>query len=161
MSLRLHRATSPTTPTKPSHTEPAAPTAPIDPFTQPSKGTPWCDCGQNHQLTRPLLPSVIEDLYGELRDRLLHSEIIDIAAYLWQYVSVCAFFTGSVDDAARRINGTVAPDYPLNVGCAILQEFCNHWSGCPDEGSKATTPRHGRVKCPPGLHRRLARPGTP
>lgn len=122
------------TPHHPAPTEPVAPQPVPDPFAQPSTGTPWCDCGAGHQLTRSRLYSVIAELYGQVPDRIRHIEIIDIAAYLWQYVSVCEFFTGCVADAATQINGEVAADYPLDIGCAILRQFCNHWSGCPDEG---------------------------
>lgn len=96
-------------------------------------GLPWCDCGEDHPLTRESVEWAVESLYGHLPDRLTHPQVVAVAAEVWQMESVCRFFTLQVEDAARDVNGSVEPDYPAGVGLAIVKAFSDAWNGCPEE----------------------------
>ena len=48
--------------------------------------------------------------------------------------SVCRFFTLAIEEAAIRVWGEVADEYPLEVGLAIVKNFSDRWNGCPTEG---------------------------
>lgn len=105
-----------------------------DVWSEPEEGTPWCDCGDEHSLDRDVLAAMFEQAYGPVGERITHLRVIELAAYAWRYVSVCAFFTGRVADAATEVNGAVAEDYPFEIGLAIVKRFSDTWHGCPDEG---------------------------
>ena len=98
-------------------------------------GMEWCDCGDHCPLTKRIITDSAEDLLDEcpLPDRITHRQVIRIAMDVWNYVSVCRFFTLAIEEAAIRVNGAVADDYPMNVGLAIIKAFSNRWNGCPTE----------------------------
>jgi hypothetical protein len=103
-----------------------------DVWNEPATGLEWCDCGKHHPLTRSHILGVAWDLFGDdLPERITHREVIRITMDVWNYASVCRFFTMAMEDSARRVHGEVAADYPLETGLAIVKDFSNHWNGCP------------------------------
>jgi len=104
-----------------------------DVWAAPARGLPWCDCGQDHQLTEDDATWCAEDLLGSLPERLTHAQVIATFVEVWKLESVCRFFTLRVEDAALEVNGAVADDYPLPIGLGIVKAFCDSWCGCPDE----------------------------
>lgn len=124
-----------------THTaDPVAPpvkTGPIrslpDVWAEPSRGIPWCDCGDDDPLTEPMVEWFAWSLYGDLPDRLTHAQVVAIAAEVWQVESLCRFFTLGVEDAACDLAGSVAVDYPIRVALAIVKAFSDAWNGCPED----------------------------
>ena len=104
-----------------------------DVWERTARGVPWCDCGEDHPLTREAVEWATESLYGLLPDRLTHPQVVAVAAEVWALAEVCRFFTLQVEDAALDVNGSVETDYPLPVGLAIVKAFSDAWNGCPEE----------------------------
>jgi hypothetical protein len=99
----------------------------------PSSGIGWCDCGEHHQLTREVVALNVAAACGGLPVRITHRRVVQAAARLWRYESVCRFFTMAVEDAAKRVNGQIDDTYPVEVGLAIVKDFSDRWAGCPAE----------------------------
>jgi hypothetical protein len=105
-----------------------------DVWAEPSTGLEWCDCGCHHPLTKTIVREFARDLFGlDLPAQVTHYQVIRICMILWKVIRPCRFFTLSVEDAAIRVNGSIAATYPLNTGLAIVKAFSNHWNGCPTE----------------------------
>ena len=103
-----------------------------DVWKEPATGMEWCDCGCHHPLTRRIVKDAARDVIGEdLPGQITHRQVIRVAMEVWRYASVCRFFTLAVEEAAVRVHGEVAAEYPMPVGLAIVKEFSNHWNGCP------------------------------
>lgn len=97
-------------------------------------GTPWCDCGSHHSLTKERASELAREMFGDdLPERITHEQLINLGAWTWQYVEVCEFFLDRMRDSAIDVNGEVAADYLLPRGLAILRHFSNNWHGCPME----------------------------
>ncbi|MCL1837966.1 MAG: hypothetical protein FWG47_01435 [Propionibacteriaceae bacterium] len=113
-----------------------APTRVIpDVWSEPATGLEWCDCGDHHPLTRDTVEEATLFVTGEyLPDTITHRQVILIAMDVWNYVSVCRFFTLAMEDAAVRVWGEVAAEYPLDAGLVIVKTFSDRWNGCPTIG---------------------------
>ena len=97
-------------------------------------GLEWCDCGCHHPLTKTIVTEFARDVLGlHLPKWVTHRQVILIAMQVWNYISVCRFFTMAIEDAAVRVNGCVAPVYSLEIGLAIVKAFSDRWNGCPTE----------------------------
>jgi len=100
-------------------------------------GMEWCDCGCHCPLTKAIVREFARDVLGEhLPARITHGQVVLVAMQLWQVLRACRFFTMAVEDAAVHVNGTVAPDYPLDIGLAVVKAFSNRWNGCPEEACR-------------------------
>lgn len=113
----------------------------------PSRGIPWCDCGDDDPLTEGMVEWFAWSLYGEIPNRLAHAQVVAIAAEVWQLGNVCRFFTLGVEDAAVDVNGQTCADYPTPVGLAIVKAFSDAWNGCPEAACRSVgspTPAVGR-----------------
>lgn len=113
------------------------PVAIPDVWDGPATGLPWCDCGDDHPLTEATVSEVAVDLYGDLPDRLTHAQVVAVACEVWLLEQPCRFLLMQVEDAAKDVNGTVAADYPVRVGLAIVKRFSDRWNGCPEEACSA------------------------
>ena len=106
-----------------------------DVWAEESTGLDWCDCGCHSPLTRIVVREFARDVLGpHLPERVTHQQVVRIAMALWRHPCSCRFFAAAIDDAAVRVNGRVALDYPFAVGLAIVKAFSNRWHGCPAEG---------------------------
>lgn len=118
-----------------------APTMPVrslpDLWAAPSRGIPWCDCGDNDPLTEAIVEWFAWSLYGDLPERLTHAQVVAIAAEVWQLGSVCRFFTLGVEDAARWVHGQTCAGYPTRTGLAIVKAFSDAWNGCPEAACRS------------------------
>ncbi len=105
--------------------------SPLDPSIAPDV---WADP------RRPSLDQALDAVFRVIGqrepDRLTHPQVVAIARTFFHYTWVCRFFTMQVEDAAERVNGACADDYPLPVGLAIVKDFCNRWNGCPEEACR-------------------------
>jgi len=125
---------APTTPQPPAWVIP-------DVWHEEATGLEWCDCGDHCPLTRRFIATIADNVCGQASpERITHPQVIAIAKNVWAYESVCRFFTMAIEDAAVRVNGTVAKDYPREVGLEIVKAFSNRWNGCPEEGCEAYWP---------------------
>lgn len=130
------------TSTRPAdHVAPPVETRPArslpDVWAEPSRGMPWCDCGDHDPLTEAMVEWFAWSLYGDLPDRLTHAQVVATAAEVWQVEKVCRFFTLRVEDAAQYVAGSVAVDYPVRVAFTVVKAFSDRWNGCPAEACPA------------------------
>ncbi|UBI01895.1 hypothetical protein [Corynebacterium freneyi] len=119
--------------------EPAEPVPPVeipDVWEMPNRGSGWCDCGEDHEVDRPLVRRMIDRALGRgARDRdvITHPEVCRVIMDMWRYVEVCRFFHDAVERSAKAVHGRVEPKYPLTTGEAIIAHFAKTWNGCPEE----------------------------
>lgn len=129
------------TSTRPADHAPTVETRPVrslpDVWAETWRGMPWCDCGDNDSLTEAMVEWFAWSLYGDLPDRLTHTQVVATAAEVWQVEKVCRFFTLGVEDAVQYVNGTVAADYPVSVALAVVKAFSDRWNGCPEAVSRS------------------------
>ena len=128
---------------------PLAPTKTVEEvWQQPAVGTPWCEDGE-HNLG---LDEVLDVLYAlgfnENMQSVTHAQIVRMSMELWLYEAVCAFFHLGVEDAAKRVHGVVADEYPLGEGLAIVKEFSDHWNGCPEQHCGGSWDEFGEMQYP-------------
>ncbi|MFF5793116.1 hypothetical protein ACFY5D_13800 [Paeniglutamicibacter sp. NPDC012692] len=121
---------------------PAGPAAPPDPWTMPSRGIEWCDCGEHHDLDRDTVLSFAEDVVED-RQWMTHDEVIDTAMDLWNYIAVCEFFLMAIRASTVSVNGEPAPRYPFERGLEIVAYFSKTWQGCPEEICRTVRDREG------------------
>lgn len=102
----------------------------------PGTGMEWCDCGEDHELTR----ESIEERYGAVSDEdgVPHEAVVRVTADLWGYGRVCRFFHLKLEDAARTVAGAVKAKYQRNEAIDITGTFSKHWQGCPEEACDAS-----------------------
>jgi len=127
-------AKAPTTPEVP--VTPDAPPAWVMPdvWHEKATGMPWCECGDDCPLTLRYIATCADNVVGKAgANRMTHKQVILTAMDVWAYSSVCRFFTMAIEDAAVRVNGEVAEDYPKHVGLVIVKGFSNKWNGCPEQ----------------------------
>lgn len=121
------------TPATPPAVAPPTPVRSLpDVWAAPSRGIPWCDCGDDDPLTESMVRWFAESLSVDLPDRLTHAQVLVIAAEVWQLENVCRFFTLGVEVAAREVYGQTCAAYPTPVGLAIVKAFSDAWNGCPE-----------------------------
>lgn len=98
----------------------------------PATGTQWCDCEEDHEVTKDVVEFFAYDEVGEA-DHITHALVVAIAVEMGQYESVFGFFHDAINRAASQVQGGVAATYPYRVGLAIVGLFCRTWNGCPEE----------------------------
>lgn len=121
-----------TTTTTPAPSTPPA-VRPEEVWTEATAGTPWCDCGAEHDLSENAVREAAEMLFGPLGTWLTHRQVVLLTMDLWQYESVCRFFLDAVDASAAAVHGHVAKRYPTPTGLSIVGHFSRRWNGCPEE----------------------------
>lgn len=103
-----------------------------DVWTIPGTGIEWCDCGEDHELTRDVVLG--RYLAAGLTDgRVPHPVVVAVTMDLWCYATVCRFFHLTLEDAAREVAGAVLPDYQLDHAVDITGLFTKTWQGCPED----------------------------
>lgn len=117
-----------------------APTTRPDVWTIPGTGQEWCDCGQDHQITRDEVAALYAAAGLTSGDRVPHRVVVRVTQDLWKLQSVCRFFHLNLEDAARTVAGDVQASYPLPDAIDITGLFTKTWQGCPEENC---TPSEG------------------
>ena len=123
---------------RPADEDPARVAAVEDPggrpevWTIPGTGVEWCDCGEDHELTRDVV--LARYLAAGLIDgRVPHPVVVAVTMDVWGNATVCRFLHLTLEDAAREVAGAVLPDYELHDAVDITGRFTKTWQGCPEE----------------------------
>lgn len=104
-----------------------------DVWTLPATGIEWCDCGEDHVLTRADVAARYDAHVGA-DGRVPHPVVVQVTQEIWRYESVCRFFHLRVEVAAREVAGAVLVSYVVGDAIDISGTFSRAWQGCPEEG---------------------------
>ena len=108
--------------------------APVRPdvWTIPGTGMEWCQCGQDHEVTRADVDALYDGAVGP--DGLVpHEVVVRVTQQLWRYELVCRFFRLAVEHAAEIVAGSVLERYTRDDAIDITGRFTKTWQGCPEE----------------------------
>ena len=89
------------------------------PWTIPSCGSEWCDCGEHHDLDRETVSSFAEDLVNDPSG--WHPR--NSSTRPWTYIEMCEFFLMGIRVSAGSVNGTSVPKYHFECGLDIVAHF--------------------------------------
>lgn len=107
-----------------------------DAWSIPGTGQEWCNCGEDHVLTREDVHQRYVDA-GAANGRVPHPVVVQVTEALWGYTKVCRFFDLALEDAARAVVGRVQVDYEEAEAVDITGTFSKTWQGCPEEACRS------------------------
>lgn len=100
----------------------------------PNAGMQWCDCGENHELTRDHVWKIVNELGLQRCLELTYLELTQVAMTLWRLDEPCLFFSQGLDRAIMAVYGSFDRHYRIGAALDIVGYFSKNWQGCPEDG---------------------------
>ncbi|AZA14641.1 hypothetical protein ACFPVT_03555 [Corynebacterium choanae] len=108
------------------------PSGSINPWTMPTTGMQWCDCGADCELEREEVAAMFTDLGFDDGNLVPVDVVAAIIQHIWDYESVCVFFVDHLRRSLKAIHGSMETMVLFAEAVDIVGYFTKTWQGCPE-----------------------------